>query len=75
MLIASMNPHPCGFYNHPKRDCICLKGTVQKYLNKISGPSLDRIDADINPEHLAEAIQYRRLDREGLGRIKIVSFY
>lgn len=44
MLIASMNPCPCGFYNHPEKDCVCTSGVVQKYLNKISGPLLDRID-------------------------------
>src|SRR5689334_24380152 len=47
MLIASMNPCPCGFYNHPDRACTCLPGTVQKYLNKISGPLLDRIDLHV----------------------------
>lgn len=47
MLIASMNPCPCGFYNHPDRDCSCPPGTVQKYLNKISGPLLDRIDLHV----------------------------
>lgn len=147
MLIASMNPCPCGYYNHPEKECTCPPGAVQKYLNKVSGPLLDRIDlhvevtpvafselsntnskgedsakirervirareiqterykentgmyanaqmsskqlreicaitydrilkvsrtiadlsgsADIKPEHLAEAIQYRSLDREG----------
>jgi magnesium chelatase family protein len=44
MLVASMNPCPCGYYNHPTRDCVCAPGVVQKYLNKISGPLLDRID-------------------------------
>lgn len=44
MLAASMNPCPCGFYNHPEKDCVCTGGVVQKYLNKISGPLLDRID-------------------------------
>ena len=44
MLVASMNPCPCGYYNHPSRECVCAPGTVQKYLNKISGPLLDRID-------------------------------
>jgi magnesium chelatase family protein len=39
-----MNPCPCGFYNHPARQCVCAPGIVQKYLNKISGPLLDRID-------------------------------
>jgi len=44
MLVASMNPCPCGFYNHPEKDCVCGPGIVQKYLNRISGPLLDRID-------------------------------
>ena len=47
MLIASMNPCPCGYYNHPEKDCVCAPGVVQKYLNKISGPLLDRIDLHI----------------------------
>ncbi|HVG40403.1 MAG TPA: YifB family Mg chelatase-like AAA ATPase, partial [Chitinophagaceae bacterium] len=47
MLIASMNPCPCGYYNHPERECSCGPGTVQKYLNKISGPLLDRIDLHV----------------------------
>ncbi len=47
MLVASMNPCPCGYYNHPDRECVCSAGAVQKYLNKISGPLLDRIDIHI----------------------------
>ena len=47
MLIASMNPCPCGYYNHPDRECTCAPGTVQKYLNKVSGPLLDRIDLHV----------------------------
>lgn len=47
MLVASMNPCPCGFYNHPEKECTCPPGTVQKYLNKISGPLLDRIDLHV----------------------------
>ncbi|MBK7561863.1 MAG: YifB family Mg chelatase-like AAA ATPase [Chitinophagaceae bacterium] len=47
MLIASMNPCPCGYYNHPERACTCPPGAVQKYLNKISGPLLDRIDLHV----------------------------
>lgn len=64
MLIASMNPCPCGYYNHPDKDCTCPPGTVNKYLNKISGPLLDRIDihievipvsfAEMNNKKLAE---------------------
>lgn len=47
MLIASMNPCPCGYYNHPEKECTCAPGAVQKYLNKISGPLLDRIDLHV----------------------------
>src|SRR6201989_1720935 len=47
MLVASMNPCPCGFYNHPEKQCTCPPGAVQKYLNKISGPLLDRIDLHV----------------------------
>jgi magnesium chelatase family protein len=47
MLIAAMNPCPCGYYNHPEQNCVCAPGVVQKYLNKISGPLLDRIDIHV----------------------------
>jgi len=47
MLISSMNPCPCGFYNHPEKDCVCAPGNIERYLNKISGPLLDRIDIHI----------------------------
>jgi magnesium chelatase family protein len=47
MLVASMNPCPCGYYNHPQKDCVCGPGVVKKYLNKISGPLLDRIDLHV----------------------------
>ena len=47
MLVASMNPCPCGYYNHPEKECVCTPGVVQKYLNKISGPLLDRIDIHV----------------------------
>jgi magnesium chelatase family protein len=47
MLMASMNPCPCGYYNHPTRECVCTPTQVQKYLNRISGPMLDRIDLQV----------------------------
>ncbi len=47
MLIASMNPCPCGYYNHPEKECVCGPGIVQKYLNRVSGPLLDRIDLHV----------------------------
>jgi magnesium chelatase family protein len=47
MLVASMNPCPCGYFNHPEKECTCPPGTVQKYMGKISGPLMDRIDIHI----------------------------
>ncbi len=59
MLIASMNPCPCGFYNHPEKACVCAQGVVQKYLNKISGPLIDRIDIHIE----VTPVPYKELSR------------
>ncbi len=47
MLVASMNPCPCGYYNHPRRACTCMPGAVSKYMSRISGPLLDRIDIQV----------------------------
>ncbi|MDE6534938.1 MAG: YifB family Mg chelatase-like AAA ATPase [Muribaculaceae bacterium] len=47
MLVASMNPCPCGYYNHPTKHCNCLPGQVNRYLNRISGPLMDRIDMQV----------------------------
>lgn len=47
MLVAAMNPCPCGFYNHPEKECSCNSMTVQRYLSKVSGPLMDRIDLHI----------------------------
>lgn len=62
MLIASMNPCPCGYYNHPEKKCVCGPGMVQKYLNKISGPLLDRIDIHIE----VTPVPFRELSAERL---------
>lgn len=62
MLVASMNPCPCGYYNHPDKNCVCTAGVVQKYLNKISGPLLDRIDIHIEVVPVAfEKLSEQRL--------------
>lgn len=61
MLIAAMNPCPCGYYNHPDKECTCGSSVVQRYLNRVSGPLLDRIDlhvevTPVNYEDLAHDI-------------------
>lgn len=60
MLIASMNPCPCGFYNHPDKECVCGPGVVKRYLNRISGPLLDRIDlhVEVTPVSVQELSNY-----------------
>jgi len=59
MLIASMNPCPCGFHNHPEKECVCGPGVVKKYLSRISGPLLDRIDlhVEVTPVTSDELLQ------------------
>jgi len=47
MLISAMNPCPCGYYNHPEKECVCSPGVVRSYLNRISGPLMDRIDLHV----------------------------
>lgn len=61
MLLASMNPCPCGFYNHPTKECTCGPGKVKHYLNKISGPLMDRIDLHVE----VVPVSYDQLSREG----------
>ena len=61
MLLASMNPCPCGFYNHPTKECTCAPGKVKQYLNKISGPLMDRIDLHVE----VVPVSYQELSRQG----------
>ena len=61
MLLASMNPCPCGFFNHPSKACTCGPGVVKRYINKISGPLLDRIDLHVE----VVPVSYEELSREG----------
>jgi magnesium chelatase family protein len=63
VLIAAMNPCPCGYYNHPDRACSCPTGTVERYLNKVSGPLLDRIDLHIE----VTPVSYSELREERSG--------
>lgn len=65
MLVASMNPCPCGYYNHPEKECVCPPGAVQKYLNKISGPLLDRIDlhVEVVPVNFNELISETKSEK------------
>jgi magnesium chelatase family protein len=74
MLVASMNPCPCGFYNHPEKDCICPPGTVQKYLSKISGPLLDRIDlhVEVTPVNFTELASERLAEKSESIRERVV---
>ncbi|AYA38354.1 ATP-binding protein [Hymenobacter oligotrophus] len=64
MLIASMNPCPCGYYNHPDKECVCGPGVVQRYLNKVSGPLLDRIDlhVEVTPVTFDQMTETRRAE-------------
>lgn len=59
MLVASMNPCPCGYYNHPTKECNCSRHAVEKYLNKISGPLMDRIDIQIE----VIPVEYEQMSR------------
>lgn len=74
MLIASMNPCPCGYYNHPEKDCTCPPGTVQKYLNKISGPLLDRIDlhVEVTPVPFSELSTLKPQEASATIRDKVI---
>lgn len=74
MLMASMNPCPCGYYNHPEKECVCAPGIVQKYLNKISGPLLDRIDlhVEVTPVPFSELNQQKSGETSAAIRERVI---
>lgn len=74
MLVASMNPCPCGYYNHPEKECVCPPGVVQKYLSKISGPLLDRIDlhVEVTPVNFNELSSERKAEESELIRERVI---
>lgn len=87
MLVASMNPCPCGFYNHPSRPCLCPPGAVQKYMNRISGPLLDRIDiqveivpvpfekiSELAPSEASEVVRERVIKARSIQEHRFASF-
>lgn len=74
MLIASMNPCPCGYYNHPDRECTCPPGAVQKYLSRVSGPLLDRIDlhVEVTPVNFSELSSDRKAESSAVIRERVI---
>jgi magnesium chelatase family protein len=74
MLIASMNPCPCGYFNHPERECSCGPGIVQKYLGKISGPLLDRIDlhVEVTPVAFSELSSAHHAEKSDQIRERVI---
>lgn len=74
MLIASMNPCPCGYYNHPDKECVCAPGVVQRYLNKISGPLLDRIDlhVEVTPVSFDQMTENRKTESSAEIRERVI---
>jgi len=74
MLVASMNPCPCGYYNHPEKECVCGPGVVQKYLNKISGPLMDRIDlhVEVTPVAFKELSSSRKFETSESIRARVI---
>jgi magnesium chelatase family protein len=75
ILLASMNPCPCGYYNHPDRECICPPGAISRYLNKISGPLLDRIDlhVEVVPVPYLQLAEQRSGESSALIRDRVIT--
>ena len=74
MLIASMNPCPCGYYNHPSKECVCDVAAVRRYLNKVSGPLLDRIDlhVEVTPISFDKMTEKRPTEKSAVIRERVV---
>ena len=74
MLVAAMNPCPCGYFNHPEKECSCGSGVVQKYLNKVSGPLLDRIDihVEVTPVPFKELSRVQTTEKSEKIRERVV---
>jgi len=74
MLVASMNPCPCGYYNHPEKECVCAPGVVQRYLSKVSGPLLDRIDlhVEVVPVSFDQMTTQRKNETSEEIRVRVV---
>ncbi|GGG78098.1 magnesium chelatase [Parapedobacter pyrenivorans] len=75
ILVAAMNPCPCGFHNHPQKDCVCNPGAVQKYLSKVSGPLLDRIDLhiEVTPIGFNELTSPRPAEKSEVVRSRVIA--
>ncbi|MBS1496143.1 MAG: YifB family Mg chelatase-like AAA ATPase [Bacteroidetes bacterium] len=75
MLVASMNPCPCGYFNHPEKECTCGPGVVQKYLSKISGPLLDRIDlhVEVTPVAFSELSSEQNFEKSEKIRARVIN--
>ncbi len=74
MLVASMNPCPCGYFNHPTKECSCGPGVVQKYLSRVSGPLLDRIDIhlEVTPVDFNELTTNRNSENSNEIRTRVM---
>ena len=75
MFVASMNPCPCGYYNDPTHTCVCSPGQIQRYMNKISGPLLDRIDiqVEITPVPFRDISKYSQGEPSALIRERVIA--
>lgn len=71
MLIAAMNPCPCGYYGHPSRECVCSQSAVYQYMNRISGPVLDRIDLHVHVSPLSFSELYGERPEESSATIRL----